>query len=140
MTNRLKGEVPLPLPDGRKFTLVLNHEALIAAEGLYGKPLGQTLVDVYQGFAGALRALLWAALQANHKDVTLAEAAQLVFDHGETVASALNAATEAASPDADPSAEGKARKPQGGKNSGGNGAKPGSTRKASGKRPRAPSR
>lgn len=130
MTNRFKGEVPLALPDGRNFTLVVDQEALLEAETAYGKPLPQMLADMGQGFASATRALLWGGLRAKHPDVSLREAGAILFDHGEIVAGAMGEAIEAAFPQA--SAEGNGAGRPNGKTSGGNGAKPGSTRKRSG--------
>lgn len=140
MPNRLKGEVPLELPDGRSFTLVLDHEALIAAEGLYEKPLARLMADAVAGFAGSLRAMFYGALRAHHPAVTVREASAVFFENMDLVGDALIAAGDAAFPDA---AEGKdggnppAKARPAGKRSGGSGAKRGSSRKDSSGRPRA---
>ncbi|WP_375290409.1 hypothetical protein [Qipengyuania sp.] len=129
--NILKGEVPLSLPDKRCFTLTLNHEALISAEAAYGKPLNLLMQDMAMGFVGAVRALLWAALQSRHPEIDRTVAAEILFEHGEEVQAALNAAAEAAAPAEPRSTEGNEPSRQAGKTSGGSGARSGSTRKRS---------
>lgn len=125
--NPLKGEVPLNLGDGREFVLVLDMEALIEAEGVYGKPLGLLMADASAGFAGATRSLLYGALRAKQPSITTREAAAILMEHGEAVSEALTRATEAAMP-SDASAEGNGARPKPsppGKRSGSSGAKPG---------------
>ena len=135
MPKPVKGEVPLSLNDGREFVLVLDFEALVEAESAYGKPLALMMNDAKAGFVGAVRAMLYGALRAHHPDITLREASALFIGHTDEVTAALEGAAEAAMPDA--SAEGNAPSPRRGKTSGGSGAKPGSSRKRSGKQPRA---
>lgn len=138
--NPLKGETPLAIGDGedaREFILVLDHEALIAAEAAYRKPMAQMMAEASLGFVGAARAMLFGALRANHPKVTLAECGQMMLEHGEAVSEALGAAAEAAFPK---SAKAEGREPgkaPAGKSSGRNGAKRGSTPKRSSARPRA---
>lgn len=138
--NRLKGEVALALPDDRNLTLVLDHEALISAEGAFGEPMHLLLAKMELGFVGAVRAFLWGALRTHHPEITKTDAAAILFEHGELVQEALKQAREAAAPDApepDEEAEGNAPRRQDGKTSGGNGAKSGSSPKRSSKQPRA---
>lgn len=139
MSNPLKGEVELKLGDGREFKLVLDHEALIEAEGLYRKPLPLLMGDAMVGFVGAQRALFYGALRAYHPMVTPKEAGEIFLSHADDVAAALTKAGELAAPkdegDREPSRPpAKART---GARSGGSGAKPGSTPKASGGQRRA---
>lgn len=122
MANPVKGEVPLNLTDGRKLTLVLDFEALVEAEGAYGKPLPQMMGDASQGFVGAVRALLYGALRAKHPQITLRDASALFQTDAEAVSASLEQAASAAFPkEQSGSAEGKA--PQPGKTSGRSGAK-----------------
>lgn len=90
--NRLKGEAVLSLKDGRSFTLVLDMEALLAAEEVYGHPLARVLADVDKGFLGAKRALFAGALRAHHPTVTAKDALDLIGQDAEAVTLALNAA------------------------------------------------
>jgi hypothetical protein len=125
MANAVRGEVPLKLEDGREFTLVLDFDALVEAEGAYGKPLAQMMGDLSGGFVGSIRAVLWGAMRAKHPDIALRDVSAMVLSNGEAIGTALTAAVEAAFPDA--SAEGKApaAKAQRGKASGASGAKRG---------------
>lgn len=125
MTNPVKGEVVLTLADGRRFTLVLDMEALVDAETAYGKPMPRMMADAAEGFMGATAALLQGAL-ARHNPVSRSEALEMLRTDLEAVGTALTKASELAFPEQ--SAGGKAgaaaAKP-GGKRSGRNGAKPG---------------
>ncbi len=132
MTNPVRGEAALRLDDGRTFTLVADYEALITAEAVYGKPLGELMSDGKAGFTGAIRALLYGVMRAYHPEVTPSAAAELFMTHSETVSAALTLALNLAFPEADPEAEGKERAHPPGKSSGASGAKQGSTRKGSG--------
>lgn len=120
MPNIVKGEVPLTLSDGRSFSLVLDFEALVQAEGAYGKPLSQTMADASAGFIGAVRALLYGALQANHPGISLREASAMFQTDGEAVTASLSAAGEASMPE---TAEGKEGANPPGKSSGRSGVK-----------------
>lgn len=134
--NPLKGETPLKAGE-REFTLVLDHEALIEAEALYGKPLATVMAHAALGFVGAVRAMLYGALRAHHPEVTPKEASALTLEHMEAVGEALGQAAEAAFPQA---TEGKQGAHPPGPSSGANGAKRGSTRTGSSKSPPARSR
>lgn len=136
MANFLLGEVPLKIADGRSFTLVFDMEALIEAEGAYGKPMHATMIDASKGFMGALRAVLFGAFRAHHPEFDLKAVADLLAENTDAISDALTAAHEKAMPAPTPSAPGNAnpapvrRRP--GKTSGGNGAKRTSTRTRSG--------
>lgn len=131
--NPIKGEAPLILSDGREFTVILDFEALVEAETLYGKPLPVLMAHAASGFVGAVRAMLFGALRARHPDITAVETAEIVMLEMEAVGEALKAATENGFPSSEGKKSGNA--PQAGKTSGRNGARQGSTRKASGGRP-----
>lgn len=122
--NPVLGEAALKLKDGRTLTLVLDFEALVAAETAYGKPLAQTLADANAGFVGATRSLLFGTLQAKHPEMSLREATSIFMSDGEAVSAALEAASIAAYPAEDKeSGKAPAARPRRGKNSGSNGAK-----------------
>jgi hypothetical protein len=126
MTNPLKGEVKLALDDGRQFTLVLDFEALIAAEGFAKKPLPMLMAEAQAGFVGAVRALFWGALQRHHDDLTVAEVTAIMTSNLDRITQAIGEAGDAAMPDAaegDNAGNRKARRA--GKASGSSGAKPG---------------
>ena len=138
--NPIRGEVPLVVADGRTLTLVMDFEALIAAEAAYAKPLAVVLADAAAGFIGATRAILFGALRTRHPEIGLRGAGELLNSDGDAVEAALTAATDAAFPQAaaEDREAGNVRAPVG-KRSGGSGAKPGSTRTSSGGQPRKPS-
>lgn len=134
MANLLKGEVPLFLTDKRAFTLVFDMDALIEAEGAYGKPMHQLAADASAGYMGATRALLFGAMRARHPEVTLKDVAKILEDDLQTVTAGLTAALDRSMPEpGQAGTEGKAQAalPRG-KTSGGSGAKRSSTRKRSG--------
>lgn len=134
--NRLRGEVPLKLSDGRELMLVLDMEALIEAESAYGKPLPQLMVDMVNGFAGAGRAMLWGAFRARHPDVTLRQAGEMFVTDSDAINASLEQATLASFPEPDEQAGDRQGENPPGKPSGANGAKSTQTRKpSSGKRP-----
>lgn len=131
--NSVKGEVPLHLEDGRAFTLLFDMEALIEAEGAYGKPMHVMVKDASSGFMGAIRAMLYGALRAYHSETTLSEVSEMLLSNGEAISAALSKAHEASMPSPTASAEGNGKAPRRpGKTSGANGAKPASNRKVSG--------
>lgn len=127
MANALKGERRLKLSDGRDITLVFDMDALIEAEGLYGKPMPVVVADAQKGFVGAIRAMMFGATRAHHADMTPRDVADLIATDGDAMASALSEAHQAAMPQPEKSAGGNASapKPRPGKRSGVNGAKRG---------------
>ena len=136
MANPVKGETPLKLDDGREFTLVMDFEGLVEAEGAYGKPMERMMQDAAAGFMGASRALLFGALQAHHPEMTLRDASNILGRNTDLVTEALTKATEAAFPELADEDVGNDSPPRG-RPSGDNGAKQGSNRKGSGpKRPK----
>ncbi len=125
MGNPIKGETSLVLGDGREFTLVLDMEALVEAEGIYGKPLAKLMSDAAAGFMGATAALLQGAASRNHS-MRRSEALEILRVEGEAVAEALARASAAAFPDETKAGNAKApAKKRAGKTSGRNGAKQG---------------
>lgn len=126
MANALKGERSLKLKDGRELTLVFDMEALISAEGLYGKPMALIMKDAQAGFVGATRALMFGATRAHHAGLTPSDVAEFIATDGEAMAEALGGSHTSAMPEPAKSAEGKAAAPpprRAGKRSGSSGAK-----------------
>lgn len=124
--NKLKGEIPLNLSDGREFVLVMDMEALVEAESAYGKPLSEMMADASRGFIGASRALLYGALRAKHPAVSLRDASGIFMADADAAGDALTAAVEAGFPDTKTSTEGNGTRPKPsppGKRSGASGAK-----------------
>lgn len=124
MPNKLKGEILLKLNDGREFVLVAGMEAMIEAEGLYGKPSKQIATDAAEGYMGAIRALFYGMLKRKHPDIKPSDASDLLSEHMDEIGAAMEAASAAASP---PESEGKdgtnPRSGRHGKPSGPSGAK-----------------
>ena len=139
MANALTGETPLTLKDGREFTLVLDHEALIGAEPIYGKPLHEIMADAGRGFQGAIAAIAQAAFLRHHPEIKRSDVLAIIRSDQVALTDALTRAGEAAFPDAGQGEAGKAEAARAGKTSGGNGAKRGSNRKGSGGKRREPS-
>lgn len=135
MTNRVKGETSMVLKDGREFTLVLDMEAFVEAEGAYGKPMKVLMNDAALGFVGAVRALLYGALKTKHPTITLRECSDMFQQEPDQVSDALDRAADAAYPKQQEGEESQ-NPPLPGKNSGGNGAKAASTPKRSGSKHR----
>lgn len=157
MPNRLKGEVPLRLADGREFVLLLDHEGLMqAAIAHTGKTkLRKLLSDLQPQVAEdgtialdedgdpvkdtlpATKAVLFGALCAHHPEMSLRDAGNLLFAEQEKVAEALGEAMSLSFPDAEGDQDrGNAAASPASKTSGASGAKPGSNRKHSGARRR----
>lgn len=142
--NALKGEAPLVLKDGRSFTLVLGFAAYAAAERQYRKPFPEIMVEAQAGYMGAQAALLLGALQVHHPgELSAEEAGEMLISETDAVIAAISEAMELATPKADGRESGdretgKARRA--GTSSGASGAKPVSTRTASGGKPRARSK
>lgn len=136
MANILKGEIPLVLADKREFTLVFDMDALIEAEGVYGKPMHQVTADASKGFMGAIRALLYGAMRACHPEMSVADVGGLIGANTLAITQALTGAVDRAMPPPAPkSAGGKApvvaKRPPG-RSSGASGAARASSRKRSG--------
>lgn len=120
--NPVKGEAPLVLSDGRRFTLVLDMEALVDAESAYGKPMAKMMGDASQGFMGATAALLQGAL-ARHNPMSRGDVLEMLRTDANAVTEALSKASETAFPEATEGNAAKAASPQAGKTSGRSGAK-----------------
>ena len=129
MANLVKGETPLVFKDGRKFTLVLDHEALIGIEQTYGKPLPRVLAEAAQGFIGAIAAIAQSAFALHHPEVTRSDVLAMVMSEDrEKLSEALTDAVSASFPDPEPAGNApasKAKKAPRGKTSGRSGAKQG---------------
>lgn len=139
MPPEMKAEVPLTLEDGRQFIVTMNHSVMFDAEQASGLPLPRLMAQAKVGFMGSVRTFLFAALQPRHPDVTLEEASEMTLREFAKVDAALTQAFKLAFPDAEgkESANPQPKAPRTGKGSGASGAKPGLTRKASGKQRRA---
>lgn len=160
--NPLKGETPLRLSDGREFTLVLDHEALIQAGTAYGQGIKRLFRDLQPlrnedgspaldedgsplpgpHSEAALRALLFGALTAKHPRATLRDASEIMFADMDAVGEAIQVAGKASGLMGDDGKEGGRETPDPqttglGINSGASGAKPDSNPKPSGGKRRA---
>lgn len=125
MTNPIKGETRISLPDGREFTLVMDFEMRVAVEGLCDKPFSEVAQRASEGFHGAIRALLWGSLQRHHADLSMGDVTALIEDHGAELEAGMVKAAKAAAPDASAGGNATNRKSRRAtKSSGGNGAKP----------------
>lgn len=126
MTNPLKGEAELRLSDGRSFTLVMDFDALVAAERIYNKPVEVTLADAVAGFTGALHALLLAGLGRHHPAATSEQARDILLSERPAVIDGLTKAIAASMPEKrEGDNRGNRQARRAGKRSGGSGAKPG---------------
>lgn len=126
MANKVKGETPLVLSDGREFMLVLDHEALLSIEEATGRPLPRVMAMAGEGFISSTAAIAQAAFARHHPEVTRAEVVKMVMsDDSDALEEALSNAVEAAFPDSEKSGNAKApkAKTQRGKTSGRSGAK-----------------
>lgn len=85
----------LKLADGREYALLVDYEAMIAAEGVYGKPLPKLTEDLAAGFIGAVRALVYGALTAKHPTIKPSDVTALLDTDGEAVSTALAEAVAA---------------------------------------------
>lgn len=110
MANAQKGEFPLKVGD-RDFVLVLDFDAMELIEERLSTPkqvvsaheaMFQVLGRTYPPFKHA-RAVMWAALQRKHPDMTLAKVADLIEEMGGTehVVSAILGIYKASKPDAE---------------------------------------
>jgi hypothetical protein len=101
MANPLKGEVALQV-GGTTYTLRLATNAIVSAETLLDKGVGEIaamLQDPASFRLGTARALLFAALQERHPEITLEGAGELIGDVGiPKIVSTLAASMRAAFP------------------------------------------
>lgn len=121
--NKVKGETPLVLSDGREFTLVLDMEAMLSVEDSTGKPLPKVMAQAGEGFMSATAAIAQAAFARHHPEVTRSDVLGIMQSDSDALTDALGKAADAAFPKAE---EGNAKAPkanQRGKTSGRSGAK-----------------
>lgn len=147
MANAIKGETPLVLSDGREFTLVADHAALIkAAQEYTGKTKLQKLMadmqpqmdeegnlaldedgDPVKDVMPATAAFLFGMFEAYHPEVTMRDATNMLLGEQERVLEAISEAADNGFPSGGKS--GNAKAPKGpkprGKTSGRSGAKQG---------------
>lgn len=95
----------LKLADGREYSLLIDYEAMIAAESVYGKPLPKLTADLAAGYVGAVRAMVYGALTAKHPDITPAAATAMLDTDAEAVGTALALAVDAFSAARQPAKE-----------------------------------
>lgn len=124
MANKLKGETPLVLKDGRQFTLMLDMEAMLSVETEMGKPLPRVMAMAQEGFMTAIAAIAQAAFSRKHPQITRTDVLDIMVSDRDALVAALTSAANAAFPDSTGEA-GNAESRQAGKTSGGNGAKQG---------------
>lgn len=148
MANPLKGETLLTLADGRAFTLMCDMEALIGVEALTGKPMHVVIAQAGEGFWGAVAAIAQTAFLRFHPEIRREDVLAMLRTDRAALEAALTEAMRHAFPEAsanrapdedDEGVVGNAPSQPRGKSSGRSGAKPGSTRKASGGQHRAAS-
>lgn len=105
MANRENGEVDLPAGD-KVYTLHFGAAAICAAEDLLDmgiNAISRRIQDKDDFRLSNWRALLWAALQDNHKGIDLAGAAVIMDEAGYDVAiQAVGEAIAAGQPEAAP--------------------------------------
>lgn len=121
--NKVKGETPLVLSDGREFTLVLDMEAMLSVEDSTGKPLPKVMAQAGEGFMSATAAIAQAAFARHHPEVTRSDVLGIMQSDSNALTDALGKAADAAFPKAE---AGNAKAPkanQRGKTSGRSGAK-----------------
>jgi hypothetical protein len=124
MANPVKGEASLVLADGRRFTLVLDMEALLGVEEATGKPLPQVMAMAGSGFMSAIAAIAQAAFARHHPEIVRADVLAIMQSDQEALTAALTKASDTGFLKADAGGNGAARgaRPRG-KNSGGSGSK-----------------
>ena len=120
--NKIKGETPLVLSDGREFTLILDMEAMLSVEETTGKPLPKVMAQAGEGFMTATAAIALAAFARHHPDMKRSDVLDIMQSDSEALTESLGRAADAAFPKAE-AGNGKASKPQRGKTSGRSGAK-----------------
>jgi hypothetical protein len=135
------GEVPLKLSDGREFTLTFNNETLFEAEIASGKPLKIFMLELGMEFFGAIRVVLLVALRPKHPEIKIEDCSDMMMGGDlDVIEAAIKAGFTASHPDASQSEGKDGENPprgRGGTRSGRSGAKSASTRRPSGKQPRA---
>ena len=111
LPNPQKGEVKLEIA-GTQYTFRITTNAMAALEGVINISLFDLVRKLNTGTyrVGEVRALIWAALQDEHPDVSLAHAGKLIDAAGglEGLTALLEQLMDVSSPDADPR---KARRP-----------------------------
>lgn len=122
--NKVKGETPLVLSDGREFTLVLDMEAMLSVEDTTRKPLPVVMGQAGQGFMSATAAIAQAAFMRHHPEITRADVLSIMQTDSDALTEALGNAADAAFPkEAAGNAKAPKARPPRGKTSGRNGAK-----------------
>lgn len=84
-----------------KLTLVLDFRAIDVCEGLCGRPMPEIVAELRSGrpMLSVAGKILWALLRENHQEVSLNEAAGLMFgEHAAKAGFAMDALLERAFP------------------------------------------
>ena len=120
MANRIKGDTPVTLKDGRTVTLLFDFDAMCEVEDLLDRPFAELLEEispkfevpgdpssrlVREGRAPRLkeaRALVAAGLKRHHPEIALSEAGNLLLSDGEALFANITTAIESAFGDPDP--------------------------------------
>ena len=124
--NSLKGETPLVLSDGQKFTLVLDMEAMLSVEDTMARPLTRVMAMAAEGYMTATAAIAQAAFARHHPDITRADVLAILQTDNVALTEALGKASDAAFGSGEAgNAESHKTKSRRGKTSGRSGAKPG---------------
>ena len=96
--------------DGEKLTLAIDFRAIDVIEGTVGEPMPSVLAQLFSTPAPLSRSgkVLWALLLRHHDEVTVEEAAGLMFtEHANRVGLAMGGLLQRAFNLADPKAKGK---------------------------------
>jgi hypothetical protein len=122
MANAVKGEVEVPLEDGRKLKLVFDANAWCEIEDALGRNTQDIIADLQakppRAGVKVQRAIMWGGLRRYHPELSLEDAGDILIEASE----ALHKAIGSAMPEADAEAgeaEAGPRKPRRG-----TGAKP----------------
>lgn len=84
MTNEERGEVQVEGKDGKTYTLRPSLQSFCFVQNKLKKKFGEVEVEALEGDSECLRALLWAYLQAHHREEagTFEQAAEIVDQLG----------------------------------------------------------
>lgn len=86
--------------EGQPYRLVLDINAMVLLEEAADKPFHVLLGQCQQGRIGAIRAVIWAALQRHHPDMTVEQAGEWMGKVGlDALAAYIASAAQDAQPD-----------------------------------------
>jgi hypothetical protein len=84
--------------DGREFTFLFDHRAIVASEKAGDGNFGEVLRGMAEGRLGSLVALTWGGLRAHHPELTIEDAWDLLESEGEALGNALGEAIKSSRP------------------------------------------